>query len=643
MPTMSYIKKDKNKRDFWIERFISVHGDKYGYSHVETIQNQNDKLDIECPKHGMFKQTAKAHFMGQGCPECANERRRENSKGNWRSFVREAETRFPDRFEFPNIEVEYENSHSRITIKCKRDGNVFKKIACDFITSPNGGCRMCYKESFNEYYSYDELQVKTDIQLKPFDGNVERRGKVVAICNTHGEYEVLVKTLLEGRGKCKACCGFNTEEHFNGKKEEFVRKDKKLYNGKFSFSLDEYTGWGKKMKFVCNDCGHVTYRTPQEHVGNGFRNCLDCARTQRAHNAVKSNEEFIAESKSLFPDEFEYDKCIYNGSNKKVTLKCKKCGKYFDVEANAHLSRHHGCPHHYRNHSMAEEEITDFIKKLGGTPYMGYRGLLENRYELDIFDEEKMLAIEYDGIFWHNENNKPKNYHLSKTIECKNHGIHLIHIFEDEWNNPVKKDIWKSMLANLYGKTDNRIYARNCEIRELGKRECYDFLDNNHLQGKCASKIRLGLYHDNELVSVMTFGNTRHFIGGSNHQYELLRFCSKKHTNVIGGAGKLFNHFIKAYSPKSIVSYADRRWSTGNLYNILGFTLYNESRPNYYYVIDNERKNRFNFRKNILTKKYGCPENMSEHDFCKSKGWYRIYDCGCLCYEWINNDKNIQK
>lgn len=105
---------------------------------------------------------------------------------------------------------------------------------------------------------------------------------------------------------------------------------------------------------------------------------------------------------------------------------------------------------------------------------------------------------------------------------------------------------------------------------------------------------------------------------------------------VVGGASKLFKYFINVYQPKSVVSYADRRWSFGNLYNKLGFGFEHYSKPNYYYVIKYKRRNRFNFRKSILVKKYNCPNDMSERDFCKLKKWYRIYDCGCGVYKWYN-------
>ena len=119
-----------------------------------------------------------------------------------------------------------------------------------------------------------------------------------------------------------------------------------------------------------------------------------------------------------------------------------------------------------------------------------------------------------------------------------------------------------------------------------------------------------------------------------DEEYEMLRFCNKLNTNVVGGASKLFKYFIEQYLPKSVVSYADKRWSNGNLYKQLGFELYNESKPSYYYVIGKKRINRYNLRKDVLVKKYGCPQDVSEHQFCLQQKWYRIYDCGCYCFKF---------
>jgi hypothetical protein len=138
---------------------------------------------------------------------------------------------------------------------------------------------------------------------------------------------------------------------------------------------------------------------------------------------------------------------------------------------------------------------------------------------------------------------------------------------------------------------------------------------------------------------LVTFGKQRINVGGKkkDNSYELIRLCTKLDTNVVGGASRLFKYFVKNYNPHTVISYADRRWSVGGIYNKLNFVLKHTSQPSYFYVMNKKRVNRYSMRKDILVSKYGCPIDMTEKEFCYSKGWYRIYDCGCLCYEWIKN------
>jgi hypothetical protein len=171
------------------------------------------------------------------------------------------------------------------------------------------------------------------------------------------------------------------------------------------------------------------------------------------------------------------------------------------------------------------------------------------------------------------------------------------------------------------------------------------FLEKNHLQGSDTSSIKLGLYYKNELVSVMTFGNLRISLGSKNvnpNTYEMYRFCSKLNTSVIGAAGKLLTYFIKTYAPSKLISYADKRWSTGELYTKLGFNLISESRPSYFYTKDHYRKyHRFLFRKSELAKKLTAFDpTKTEWENMKNNGWDRIWDCGNLKYE-MNFDRPI--
>lgn len=154
------------------------------------------------------------------------------------------------------------------------------------------------------------------------------------------------------------------------------------------------------------------------------------------------------------------------------------------------------------------------------------------------------------------------------------------------------------------------------------------FLEANHIQGSFQSKYRYGLYYNDELVSVMTFGKSRF----SDNEFELLRFCNKLYTNVIGGASKLFKYFLKDHPEiTSIVSYADRCWSIGNLYEKLGFSRQSVSEPSYYYIVDGIRQNRMNFQKHKLVAE-GFNQNKTEHDIMLERKIFRVYDCGTLKY-----------
>ena len=137
------------------------------------------------------------------------------------------------------------------------------------------------------------------------------------------------------------------------------------------------------------------------------------------------------------------------------------------------------------------------------------------------------------------------------------------------------------MINSKLGLTENKIYARKCIIKEVDNNIAKQFLDSNHLQeGKYIGKIRLGLYYNDILVSIMTFAKPRF---NKNYDYELIRFCNLIDTNVIGAASKLLSYFRKTYKG-SIISYANRRFSNGKLYETLGFNLLNETEPNYFYI-----------------------------------------------------------
>lgn len=327
---------------------------------------------------------------------------------------------------------------------------------------------------------------------------------------------------------------------------------------------------------------------------------------------------------------FSYDEFM-ESDLKKTYLKWrhKKCGnivygRYTTGKILAH------CRECYPySSSISEKELLEFIKSIYKGEIIENTRLVINPKELDIYIPEKRLAIEFDGLYWHSEDSgTDRDALLSKTIDCQKNNIQLVHVFEDEWIH--KKEIVKSRISNLLG-LSKRIYARQCELKIIEHIESKNFLEENHIQGSCASKIRLGLYYNGELVSLMTFGKARF---SKTSDWELLRFCNKINTTVIGGASKLLCYFEKMFFPKEIISYADRRWSNGNLYQRLGFEKLRESPPNYWYLGNESiRLSRLVYQKHNLPKLLkSFDPSKSEVENMRANGYNRIFDCGNLVY-----------
>ena len=360
---------------------------------------------------------------------------------------------------------------------------------------------------------------------------------------------------------------------------------------------------------------------------------------------LKKNREKLYKQKVLnWKTSKMYNKDIIDIDtiNKKIIGECNNGHKYeinYKTYYNRKISKTiicNTCNPIAKNQSGKEIQLLNFIKENYNKEIITNSKSIIPPYELDIYLPDLRLAFEFNGLYWHNETNKPNEYHNVKTNLCNENGIQLFHIYEDDWD--FKQDIIKSMILNKLGKIENRIYARKCEIKEVNNNELIrKFLEKNHIQGFIGSKIKLGLYYNNDLVSLMSFGKLRKPMNlkSSDGEYEMLRFCNKLNTNVVGGASKLFKYFIRNYEPLSVISYADRSYSNGNLYNQLGFELSHISKPNYYYVIDNNKFHRYNFRKDILIKQ-GFDSSKTEHQIMLERKIYRIYNSGNYVFIYTN-------
>jgi hypothetical protein len=327
--------------------------------------------------------------------------------------------------------------------------------------------------------------------------------------------------------------------------------------------------------------------------------------------------------------DFELIDKEYKGAHFKHNWKCKKCGTVINQIWNA-IQQKYECPTcvpRFMGDSKSERELRDFISSLNIPFEIKVKNIIQPK-ELDIYIPNKNIAIEHNGIYRHREEIYGKSYHIKKTLACQKLGIQLIHIFEDEW--VYKNEIVKERLKYILGlSTGFKLNARDCIIKEITNEQKDLFLKKFHIQGTdIGSSVKLGAFHEDKLVSVMTFSGLNITKGATPQEdfWELNRFCSDYNYLIRGIANKFIEYFKSNYKWKQIITYADRRWSNGNLYRVLGFS---EKRPtsiNYWYSKGSlERISRYKLRK-----RSDEPKDIPEHILRAKEGYFRIYGCGHL-------------
>lgn len=310
----------------------------------------------------------------------------------------------------------------------------------------------------------------------------------------------------------------------------------------------------------------------------------------------------------------------------------------------------HGCPtcaaQKVDSVSSYEKRISEWLNFIGIEHVCSCRTEVKSdvgrNLELDIYIPEYKIAIEVNGIYYHSHEHMliskaynalggKHNYHLMKTQACRDKGIQLIHLFEDDL-----RDKWDLCLNLIKSKLSMRgcdkfkrkvIGARKCEIRKVeGFRE---FFDNYHING-CGRGDCFGLFLNDKILSAIQVRRTPSNEDSTEGSFILDRYAVLFNYNVVGGIERLMKHAEKILNIKKWISYADITVSDGALYKRLCFELVSISNPDYRYIYKGRRVHKFNFRIRRFKddEELLFQEGMTEQQLAELNRIPRIYDCG---------------
>jgi hypothetical protein len=537
------------------------------------------------------------------------------------NFIEKAKTKHGNKYDYSL--VNYINNTVKVKIRDVETGLIFEQ-------TPQSHLKSKFPQHLSKNTPLDtDTFIKKAISKHGDKYNyslVEYTGcfnKVKIICSIHGVFEQAAHVHLSGSG-CRKC-NLGSEKKTT---EQFITEAKTIHGDRYDYSLVDYKGSHTNVKIICERHG-IFEQSPSNHLKGS--NCKACSLEDFC-----TEEEFIKKANLIHNNKYDYSLINYKLAHDKVKIICPIHGEFTQL-AYGHLASK-GCPKCANQYSTQHEHIKYIITQYNINFEENSRSIIPP-LELDFYLPDYKIGIEINGIYWHSElQGKDKNYHLNKTNLCKEKGIRLIHINENEFVNSLP--IIKSKLNSILGINKRKIYGRKCVVKEIDTKLKSKFLNKYHLQGNDKASIKLGLFYNNHLISVMTFCKRRVALGKKKTQegeYELSRYCGNFNFYVIGGASKLLKYFERNYNPTKIVTYADKRWSTGDLYFKLGFTHTHDSKPNYWYFSRCDRynlKHRFNFRKNVISKKLDkFDPQKTEWENMKDNGWNRIWDCGNMVFE----------
>jgi hypothetical protein len=443
-------------------------------------------------------------------------------------------------------------------------------------------------------------------------------GDVLANCKKHGISE---HKMYRGHKHCIKC----RNEYYltHTKKYKYNKIDIDILReelNKYGYTLlsTKYGGASIPVDVVC-DKGH-SVKIRWNDFKKSIYKCRICSYDDN-RNGLRYTIEQARDILSLRGYSLVSE--IYISNNNKLECVCPN-GHPISIRLNGFLNGV-GCGQCFRaGASKAEKEVLSFIR--GTVPsnieiLENKKGTLGNK-EIDIFIPAKNLAIEYNGLYWHQVELKGKE-DFEKYLLCKEKGIRYISIYEDEWI--YKRVFVEHYLRNMLGIHQPKYVLRpkDITIEEVSFVDTKVLLDSFHYNGSRSASYYFGILYNNVVIGCVLLAKpTRQT---SHYDIELVRMCLNPEFRIHGIWSYISKNVLKKYfAGKTIVSFSDNRRDTGGVYGHMGFVFDGTIGPDYYWCMKDRRFHKSGLRKTKEEKLSG----LTETELREEQGYYKVYDVG---------------
>lgn len=424
---------------------------------------------------------------------------------------------------------------------------------------------------------------------------------------------------------CAVCSGHQVWPGFNDFKTHNPQRANYWDYTKNTGTPEEFTkGSGKEKYFTCEN--NHSFKLKLGTATDGVW-CPYCSgRLPTSETSLLALYPEVANEWSPLNDITPND--VLPHSNSRRVWECPK-GHEWEAYVYSRTYGGSGCRTCNPAGSKMQKSVSDFIRGLipGEEVMDDYVDAFSDRRHVDIYVPGRSIAFEFNGLYWHSDATGLRNSPVAaKVQDCTDSGVDLYVIWEDDWRD--RQEIVKRWLKNLLRVSDQeKINARDCEIKGTTVEDSRVFLLKNHIQGYASGSTRVGMYHDGDLVAIAVLSSWK-----NGSLLKLERYATS--ANVRGGFSKLMKWVDRNIEYETMETFADLTYSKGKLYENTGWIAEKTLSPDYSYIFKGERVHKFNFR----LKRFREDGNLlyetgkTERELAAMNNLYRVYDAGKIKY-----------
>lgn len=267
------------------------------YKYPEQEITSHGKMSIECNLHGVFKQNHREHSRGTGCPKCGVDKsaklakeRAKKSRMSPSEFIKRASAKHNNKYTYDSNS--FTTTKHKVRVHCKKHG-WFEQDAASHLYRGEG-CPECSKGRLSpsqiKKQAIEKHGSKFDYSL--IIDNLSLGSKITVICPSHGKFNAVLKTHLNGKD-CPDCekdrralertkkqaerekqLAKNREARRKKAEADFIRQATEVHEGRYTYGNFKYEIGNKYAVITCSKHGDFKQQM-QAHIRKG-RGCPEC-------------------------------------------------------------------------------------------------------------------------------------------------------------------------------------------------------------------------------------------------------------------------------------------------------------------------------------------------------------------------------